>query len=435
MKYTYLICFIGCFIAFCSCEVDEVLNPNAPTVESFESGATLADIKLLAQGLQSVIRQDANFHFWTLSGVGREYFDMRGTDPRYTSELLGRNGGELDNNGFLTTRTFFGRYRSARNAVLLKTAVENTVASLTPSQTSALLGFANTIIGYELLLEASRQYNNGMRIDFEDINNLGPFTSDYQSSLSGIKAILDEGFNQLSGIAEDVVFNLVGFSSIPVTDTEALAQFNRAAAARLALYQGDKPGALSALQGSFLDLDGDINMGAYYVYGGATGTDLPNPYFYVPGVDFYMAHTSFVDDAEAGDMRINKVTDTGSPISIDDLSSPYQVTLYESNTSPAGMIRNEELMLIYAEANVGSNNSEAVRAINAVRNAAGLADYTGGTDDASIMDQILYERRYSLFGEAHRWIDMRRWDRLDELPLDRPGDKIHIQFPRPASEN
>ncbi len=434
MKKLYIVLSVGAFLAFTSCEVDEVLNPNSPTVESFESGATLADLKLLAHGLQSVIRQDVNFHFWTLSGVGREYFDMRGTDPRYTSELLGRNGGELDNNGFLTTRTFFGRYRSIRNATLLKTAVQNTVASLSPSESSALLGFANTIIGYELLLEANRQFNNGMRIDVADPNNLGPFAGDYQATLAGIKPILDEGFNQLNGISEDVVFNLVGFESIPVSQTEALAQFNRAIAARLALYQGDKSGALSALNQSFMDIAGDMGIGAYYVFGGATGNDSPNPFFYVPGVDFYMAHTSFVDDAEIGDQRLSKINDTGSPISIDDLSSPYLVTLYESNTSPAGMIRNEELILIYAEANIGSNNAEAVTAINAVRAAAGLTDYAGATDETSLMDQLLYERRYSLFGEGHRWIDMRRWNRLEELPLDRPGDKVHSQFPRPASE-
>ncbi|MEM9824129.1 MAG: RagB/SusD family nutrient uptake outer membrane protein, partial [Bacteroidota bacterium] len=95
---------------------------------------------------------------------------------------------------------------------------------------------------------------------------------------------------------------------------------------------------------------------------------------------------------------------------------------------------NEELILIYAEANIGSNNAEAVNAINVIRNAAGIGDYTGATSDAALVDEVLYQRRYSLFGEAHRWIDARRYDRLDELPLDRSLDKVHVQFPRPESE-
>ena len=160
MNKLILIGLLVGFIGLTSCDVDEVLNPNSPTVESFENGATIADLQLLANGLQAVIREDMEFHFWTTNMLGREYYDLRGTDPRYTTELLGRNGGALDNAGFLTTRTYFGRYRSIRNANLLKTAVANTVATLSASQSNALLGYANTIIGYELLLEATRQFEN-----------------------------------------------------------------------------------------------------------------------------------------------------------------------------------------------------------------------------------------------------------------------------------
>lgn len=437
MKKIFIILIVGMILPFTACQVDEVLNPNSPTVESFEDGATLADLKLLGQGLEAVIREDMQFHFWTTSMVGREYFDLRGTDPRYTSELLGKGDAALDNNGFLTTRTYFGRFRSVRNANLLKTAVQNTAASLTTSQTNALIGYANTIMAYEMLLEATRQYNNGIRIDVVDVNNLGPFTSSFQESLAGIKGILDQGFEQLSGTAESMVFNLSGFGTIPSTDTEALAQFNRAIAARIALYANDKQGALTALTNSFFSLEDNIDIGAYYIFGGATGNDRPNPLFYIPdldGGDNYMAHESWVDEAEAGDGRLSKVIDVGTDISQDDLSSKYRVSLYTSNSSPASMIRNEELILIYAEAKVGSDNAEAVNAINVVRSAAGLPDYAGATDDDSLIDQILHERRYSLFGEGHRWIDMRRYDRLNELPLDRENDKVHVQFPRPASE-
>jgi len=434
MKYLYIIFLPILILTISSCNVEEVLNPNAPTVESFADGATLADLQLLGQGLEAVIREDMQFHFWTLNILGREYYDLRGTDPRYTSELLGQNGGALDNNGFLTTRTYFGRYRSVRNANLLITAVENTAASLSNSQADALVGFANTVIGYELLLEATRQFENGIRIEVSDVNNLGPFTSGFNESLVAIASILDEGFGQLSGAQEDLIFNLAGFTSIPGTDTEALAQFNRAIAARVQLYLGNNSGAISALNSSFMDLSGDLNIGGYYSFGGATGNDLPNPLFYVPGVDNYMAHTSWIEDSEAGDNRLDKVIDTGLEISLDGLSSQFLVALYPSNSSQASMIRNEELILIYAEAQIGSNNEEAIRAINIIRNASGLPDYSGGTDNAAINDQILQERRYSLFGEGHRWIDLRRNNRLNEIPLDREGDTVHIQFPRPASE-
>ena len=98
-----------------------------------------------------------------------------------------------------------------------------------------------------------------------------------------------------------------------------------------------------------------------------------------------------------------------------------------SSTSSVPIIRNEELILIRAEANIGLGNfAEAETDLNIVRAAAGLAGYTG-TAASNALDRLLHERRYSLFGEGHRWVDMRRYGRLAELPIDRPerGD-MHI---------
>jgi hypothetical protein len=48
---------------------------------------------------------------------------------------------------------------------------------------------------------------------------------------------------------------------------------------------------------------------------------------------------------------------------------------------------------------------------------------------------MLNQRRYALFAEGHRWIDMRRYGRLNQLPIDRPGDDVWESFPLPANEN
>lgn len=439
MKKIYLILLTVISIAVTSCEVEEILNPNSPTVESFEDGATLADLQLLAQGLQSVIREDMQFHYWTSSVVGREYYDLRGTDPRYTSELLGQNGGDLDQNGFLTTRTYFGRYRSVRNANLLKQAVANTSASLTAGEVSAFNGFANTIIAFEMALEANRQYENGLRIDVADVNNLGPFMSGYDATMTSIKEILDEGYNQLTGASANFPFAVANgmFSSIPGFDdsqTAAVAKFNRGILARIEIQTGNKADAIKALGDSYMDMAGDLDAGGYYAFGGATGNDFGNPLFYVPGVDNYMAHPTWADEAEAGDTRIDAKTTAADLIELDGLSGDRLVSIYTSNTDDAIMQRNEELILIMAEARIGSDNDAAVNAINIVRGAAGLADYSGGMSDDDLVSEVLRQRRYSLFGEGHRWVDLRRYGRLDELPLDRAGDKVHVQFPRPANE-
>ncbi|NNE27478.1 MAG: RagB/SusD family nutrient uptake outer membrane protein [Saprospiraceae bacterium] len=432
INYKYLM-ILGLFVGITSCENEAIPNPNGPTLESLVDGATEADLLLLASGVESVMRNDLGFYYNTTSIVGRDYYDLNGTDPRYTGELLGAGAGDgfLDNNGFLTTRTFAAGYRAIRNAYVLEEAVANTVASLTQEEINGYVGFTKLVRAYELLKLANKQYNNGIRIDTRDPDNPGAFL-DYDPALAAISALLDEATSDFNAGGATLAFNLSsgydGFST-----PAGLAQFAQALKARVEMYRGNAAGCLSALSNSFFDLNGDLDMGVSHAFG-TGGNDTRNPVFFVPNQDLYMAHPSFVADAEAGDARLGKVVDLGTPVSIDDLSATHQVQIYSSDVDPIAMIRNEELILLYAEANIGTNNGEAVAALNVIRNAAGLGDYAGAMDDASLVDEMLHQRRYSLFGEGHRWIDMRRYGRLGDLPLDRPGDQVFDQFPTPVSE-
>jgi len=312
-------------------------------------------------------------------------------------------------------------------------AAENAV--LTDAQRNGYLGFAKTMQAYEMLLELNRQYENGIRLDTQDPDNMGPYSNGYQDGLDGIESLLNSAKNNLDNAGSE--FNFVLSSGFTGFDTpDGFAQFNRAIAARVNLYQDDMSGAIDACNTSFMDLAGDMYTGVYHVFG-LSGNDIDNPLFYIPGpdVDRYVIHPSWLDDAEAGDTRVDAKTEAyGEEVTADDLTGDTQLSLYASNTDNVPMLRNEELLLIYAEANASSNALEAVAAIDAVRAAAGLGPYLGGVDAQSLEDEILHQRRYGLVGEGHRWIDLRRLDRLDEIPLDRPGDTVHIQFPRPIQE-
>ena len=175
MKYINKL-FIALTVVFAAqaCDIDTVDNPNAPTAESLLNGATLADLRLLAHGVESAIRNDMQFHYWTTSIVGREYYDLNGIDPRYTTELVGKNGESLDNNGFLTTRSWNTAYRTARNANNLIIATANTSSTLTPEEINGINGYAQTMLAYALQLESSRQYENGIRVDVADAENFLP---------------------------------------------------------------------------------------------------------------------------------------------------------------------------------------------------------------------------------------------------------------------
>jgi hypothetical protein len=69
--------------------------------------------------------------------------------------------------------------------------------------------------------------------------------------------------------------------------------------------------------------------------------------------------------------------------------------IYQSLVDAVPVIRNEELILLYAEANMLSNPFEARRAINVVRNAANLGTYRSANSYSfrkrnSFNEDILY---------------------------------------------
>ena len=417
------------------CQLDEIDNPNAPSIGSFDNGATQADIQLLAVGLEAIMRSDLAFHYDTVSILGRDYYDLTGVDPRYTGELI---KGPLDNNGFLTTRAYAAWYKVVKSANILISAVENSAAGFSDDVKSSYYGYAKTLQAYALLMVANRQFSNGIRLDVEDPDNLGPNVS-YGEALTGIMSLLNEGNSNLSSSPSSFDFSLSsGFSGFD-TPTE-FSKFNRAIAARVALYQNNNSEVLSMLSASFLDMGDDLWKGPAHIFG-STGNDILNAQFHVldqSGQEF-MIHDSWITDAESGDGRVadKSFLLTSGTTTFDDLSADYQVALYKSNTDPVYLIRNEELILMYAEANIGSNNNMTIDALNVIRNAAGLADYSGGNGSAELLDEVLKQRRYSLFAEGHRWIDLRRLGLLNStnVPLDRVGDNVIDAFPTPFTEN
>lgn len=120
------------------------------------------------------------------------------------------------------------------------------------------------------------------------------------------------------------------------------------------------------------------------------------------------------------------------------MATRYQDKRWPTNTTPLKFIRNEELVLIYAEANILTGNlDEAIHAINIIRQAAEIGDYQGDKTVPALIDELLFQRRYSLWFEpaGHRWVDMRRYDRLDQISTELDGGTIFKQLARPENEN
>ncbi|HWV67515.1 RagB/SusD family nutrient uptake outer membrane protein, partial [Chitinophaga sp.] len=106
-----------------------------------------------------------------------------------------------------------------------------------------------------------------------------------------------------------------------------------------------------------------------------------------------------------------------------------------SLNAPISIIRNEELVLIYAEAKIQTNAiPDAVVALNRIRLSHNLTPYAGAVNHDALINELLYNRRYSLFMEGHRWVDLRRYNKLNTLPKDRVDDDVWTQYPLPQSE-
>jgi len=147
-----------------------------------------------------------------------------------------------------------------------------------------------------------------------------------------------------------------------------------------------------------------------------------------------MVHPTFYSDADSGDTRVtNNIMVREETVTYDGLSTNLAPTLYSSSYDPVPMMRAVELQLLQAEVHIGNGDYASAESImNALRTAAGVAEYTG-TNASNAVDRVLHEKRYSLFLEGHRLTDMRHYGKTAELPLDRDGDAV-VTFPIPETE-
>jgi hypothetical protein len=429
----------------CSCnkiiDTPDISNPNGADLSTVLVNASRQQLTQLATGTFSVMRTGYNTSpgngtssyesYCKVAGtLGREVYVINESETRWINDLAGLDG-VLDPGAFYNG--YYFSFSSARQtAAILQQAALNT-NSISSQEKLGIRGFSNTVMAFEMLHILNMQGENGIRVNLTNYLDPGPFVS-YDSSLAAIKALLDSASLQLQQAGSSFMFTCPqGFNGFNTPAT--FLQFNRAVAARVAIYRLDWQGALSALDSSYFNLNGSLSTGPVFNWG--VSPDLLNP-LYQPlnaGVSV-VANNQFVADAEPGDARLGKVAQRTSALSLVGISGSYDVNLYPTNTTPVSIIRNEELILIYTECMIQLGQLQnAVTALNIIRTQAGnLPVYSGAITQVALIDELLNQRRYSLFYEGHRWIDMRRYNRLNQLPLDQPGQTIFDAMPRPLAE-
>lgn len=423
-------------------------NPTPSRVNSAATGLLIGNrVGLAAQ----------NGYVAELGVIGREAFVFDPAEPRTVEELLGP---ELDPGGPAFGGNFWTNpYANIRNASTLLAAVDK-VAGPTDAQKEAIRGFTKTMMALDFLVIINTHDTNGAPIAVDlPLGQLAPIESK-ERVFEHIASLLDEGAAHLTAAGEAAFpftlstgFNMNAGETSDDFDTPAtFLKFNRALKARVAVYQGHYQDALTAISQSFIDTsipadDGakgaalaSLSRGVYQTFRAASG-DLDNNLL----SQTIYAHPSIVTDAENQangqiDDRVSRKTKKlAEPVKAADgkLTTDLKFTLYPSGDSPVPLIRNEELILLRAEANLGLGLvGPAAEDINYIRTRSGRLPARLDITADNALDELLKQKRYSLLFEGgHRWIDLRRYNKLDTLPreLD-PSFAPHERFPIPTLE-
>jgi hypothetical protein len=143
-----------------------------------------------------------------------------------------------------------------------------------------------------------------------------------------------------------------------------------------------------------------------------------------PGQSNSVALSSFLTASfESGDERYTNWIGFFTPDSINYYYYPYKYKVWQPGqpvTEYTMVLRLAEQFLIRAEARAEQGNinggTGALADLNVIRNRAGLPNYSGPTDQQSILAAILHERRVELFTEwGHRWFDLSRTNNLNSV--------------------
>ena len=420
--------------ALLACQEITVPNYNTPNSDQLASNPDAATVNATVVGLMAGMRAQVGTMATTLGILGREVILASAAEPRNINGFL---IGPLEPGGFGIDMGWTTTYRNLRTAASILAALDK-VASYTPEQKNSIKGFVKTSMAIEYMNQMRIRDTFGIVLDVvADPSQLQPFVSG-DSAWARTASLLDEAKANLAAGGTAFPFSLTtGYAGF---NTPAnYIKFNRAIKSRVDVYRLKWSDALTDLGASFLSTASgsaaSLQTGVYHVFSTASG-DATNP-LYDPTPIALVALPSFLTDAQkaadgTSDKRASSKAVAGTlTLSQQGISSNVKPLLYSSLSTSVPIIRNEELILLRAEANYALGNvTAALTDLNFIRvNSGGLAPlpipYTG-----DVVSEILYNRRYSLFFEyGHRWVDMRRYGRLAQLEKMLPTHKIFPLVP------
>jgi starch-binding outer membrane protein, SusD/RagB family len=432
-----------------ACNFD-IANPNAP--EQIGNNPSRPRVAAAATGLLIIARSDQAAWILKQAIMGREGYRFDTAEPRYVSELI---SGPLDAGSGFGGGQWGLEYRTIKSGYNLLNVI-GTASALTGAEQDGVRGFAHTMIAYSFLtvLEAHTEDSIPIDVNRSLDQPLAPFVTN-AVAYAHVASLLDSAQTELNAAGSAFPFELgEGFTGFDQPST--FLAFNRALMARLQAYRASQLGctacwdsvliAITAAAPAFgADTSVSLDKGVYFTYSATLPGDAANPLFQDPASAIQVVHPFVTDSVEKkadstfDNRYLAKVIDRGSSISSGNgLASDKSWNRYPTPSSSVPIIRNEELVLLRAEANLGkANNALAATDINAIRvKSGGLPEIPtlAAQTSAVILSQLFKQRFYSLLYEGHRWVDLRRYNRMNTLQPDRVGDSFFTTLPIPNNE-
>jgi hypothetical protein len=405
-----------------ACNDVTVPNYNNPNLDQLLNSPTASTVNTAVVGLVISLRDRVGTEASAMGILGKESYNLDQAEPR---NVLGYLQGPIEPGGFVQDLSWTAGYRNLRQAAVILAAIDK-VPGYTNAQKEGIRGFVKTVMAMELLTQVRIRDVAGVMVDIsaDPAAPLGAIVGP-DAALTRISTLLDEAKTHLQAGGTTFPFPLhSGFTGF--NTPASFLQFNRGIKARTEVYRKQWAPALAALSESFIDTTtataATLAKGVYHVYSTASG-DITNPLFDPTPTRLYV-HPSILNGAQLRangqpDLRLSTKTAPGVSRVVQQVQGTNKFTIYPTSTTPVPILKNEELILLRAEANYQSGNIQgALDDINFIRvNSGGLAPLGGFADLNAFVDELLYNRTYSLLFEAgHRWVDYRRYGRLAQLP-------------------
>jgi starch-binding outer membrane protein, SusD/RagB family len=421
-------------LTLAACADTTVPDLNNSSVSGFSGAPNGSGAGALAVGLIRGARDNDAQIVATIGPFGREGYEMSAA----RGDILDYLTGPLTPGTFYVQQNWIGQYADVKAAYLILDNL-SAISDLTATQKQAMTGFVQTMMAYDFELLAETRDTLGLPIAV-DINPTGtpaPIATKAQV-YQHILNLLDSAQTALNAGGPAFSFTLPpGFAAFSTPAT--FLTFNRALRARADILLNNWNDALTDLGASFLSTSAPLSTGPSFDFTENSGDEV-NPLFQ----PYYFSDTLLYTNCQhqpggACDQRILNKTDVMAPTPLAGLSMDRGFLLYQSPNASLPVIRNEELILMRAEANIGLGQyAAALPDLNLIRTTSGdLAPATSGSfaTPNDWLEELLYEKRYSLLWEGgHNWIDMRHYGKLGEINKELSTSHIFTVMPFPLTE-